>query len=131
LPIYTAPVGPYRGAGRPEAAFVAERVIEEAARTLGLDPVEIRRRNFIRPDEFPNNTPNGAVYDSGDYERAMDRALEIVGYEQVRERQRRARERGELVGMGLSTTIEVSAQGFESGRIAVEPDGTVVVRTGS
>jgi carbon-monoxide dehydrogenase large subunit len=144
----TAPVGPYRGAGRPEAAFVAERVIEEAARTLGLDPVEIRRRNFIRPDEFPYITPNGAVYDSGDYERAMDRALEIVGYEQVRERQRRARERGPhpqppppslgegaggggLLGIGLSTTIEVSAQGFESGRVEVEPDGTVVARTGS
>jgi carbon-monoxide dehydrogenase large subunit len=130
----TAPTGPYRGAGRPEAAFIAERVVEEVARTLGLDPLEARRRNFIRPDEFPYTTPNGAVYDSGDYEKALDRALEIVGYEELRAQQRTEREAGEgdgLLGIGVSTTVEVAGQGWESGRLEVEADGTVVARTGS
>lgn len=127
----TAPTGPYRGAGRPEAAFLAERVVESVARALGLDPVETRRRNFIRPEEFPYTTPSGAVYDSGDYEKALDRALEIAGYAELRARQREARARGELFGIGIATTIEVAAQGWESGRIEVEPDGTVLARTGS
>jgi carbon-monoxide dehydrogenase large subunit len=137
----TAPTGPYRGAGRPEAAFIAERAIEEVGRTLGLDPVEARRRNFIPPSEFPYTTPTGSIYDSGDYERTMDRALEIVGYAELRERQRQERvaarppgQGGEpppLLGIGVATTIEVAAQGWESGRIEVEPDGAVVARTGS
>jgi len=127
----TAPTGPYRGAGRPEAAFVAERAIEEVARSLGLDPVDVRRRNFIRPDQFPYTTPVGSVYDSGNYELALGRALEIAGYDRLREEQRRARERGDLVGIGLATTIEVSGQGFEFGSVEIDPDGTVVARTGS
>lgn len=128
----TAPTGPYRGAGRPEAAFIAERVVEEVARTLGLDPVEARRRNFIKPHEFPYTTPNGAVYDSGDYEKALDRALEIAGYDALRAQQRAEREAVvDPLGIGVATTIEVAGQGWESGRIEVEPDGTVVARTGS
>jgi aerobic carbon-monoxide dehydrogenase large subunit len=130
----TAPTGPYRGAGRPEAAFIAERAIEEMARTLGLDPADARRRNFIRPDEFPYTTPTGAVYDSGEYQRTMERALEIAGYKELRERQRKERSSGEtasLLGIGLSTTIEVAAQGWESGRIEVQADGSVIARTGS
>jgi carbon-monoxide dehydrogenase large subunit len=148
----TGPTGPYRGAGRPEAAFVAERAIEEVARYLGLDPVDVRRRNFIRPDQFPYQTPVGSIYDSGNYELALGRALEVAGYDQLREEQRREREGvgagsprptgphrpraggGEtppLLGIGLATTIEVSGQGFEFGSVDVEPDGTVVARTGS
>ena len=69
----TSPTGPYRGAGRPEAAFVAERTVEEVGRALGLDPVEVRRRNFIRPDQFPYTNGAGTVYDSGDYERVLNR----------------------------------------------------------
>ncbi len=127
----TPPTGPYRGAGRPEAAFVAERAVEEVARFLGLDRLEVRRRNFLRPDQFPYRTPVGSIYDSGNYERALDRALELVGYDHLREEQRQARDRGELLGIGIATTIEVSGQGFEFGSVEVEPDGTVVARTGS
>jgi carbon-monoxide dehydrogenase large subunit len=128
----TAPTGPYRGAGRPEAAFIAERVAAEVARRLALDPVEVRRRNFIRSDEFPYRTPNGALYDSGNYERALDRALERVGYVELRERQRRALTEGAfLLGIGVASTIEESAEGWESGRIEVAPNGTVIARTGS
>src|SRR5438270_13386773 len=81
----TSPTGPYRGAGRPEAAFIAERTIEEVGRRLGLDPLEIRRRNFIRPDEFPYTNGAGAVYDSGDYERALGRALDLADVPALRE----------------------------------------------
>jgi carbon-monoxide dehydrogenase large subunit len=134
----TSPTGPYRGAGRPEAAFVAERTIEEVARALGKDPVEVRRRNFIRPEQFPYTNGAGTVYDSGDYERALDRALELAGYAELREQQRQARSAAEcegrpppLFGIGVATTVEVSGQGQEFGSIAVESDGTVVARTGS
>ncbi len=127
----TVPTGPYRGAGRPEAAFVAERLMDEVARELGLDPAEVRRRNFIRPDQFPYRTATGVVYDSGDYGRALDRALELVDYAGLRAEQARARARGELMGIGLATYIELSAQGWESGAVRVEPSGRVTVLTGS
>jgi carbon-monoxide dehydrogenase large subunit len=133
----TSPTGPYRGAGRPEAGFIAERTIEEVARTLGLDPIEVRRRNFIKPNQFPYTTPVGSTYDSGNYELALERALEIAGYERLRDEVRRERvgaQRGApqpLRGIGIATTIEVSAQGSEFGSIEVEPDGTIVARTGS
>jgi carbon-monoxide dehydrogenase large subunit len=127
----TGPVGPYRGAGRPEAAFASERAIEEVARYLGMDRAEIRRRNFIQPDQFPYKTPAGSVYDSGDYDRAFTRALEIADYPGLREQQAAARARGELMGIGISTTIEVSGQGTEYGSVEIEPDGTVIAKTGS
>ncbi|MCC7106506.1 MAG: xanthine dehydrogenase family protein molybdopterin-binding subunit [Chloroflexi bacterium] len=131
----TMSTGPYRGAGRPEAAFVAERTVEEVARTLGMDPAEVRRKNFIQPDEFPYRTPNGALYDSGNYEAAMDKALEVVGYPAFRERQRRERTelgaKTPLRGIGLATTIEVSSEGWEAASVEVQADGTVVARTGS
>jgi len=134
----TAPTGPYRGAGRPEAAFIAERMIEEVARALGRDPVEVRRRNFIAPDRFPYRTPVGSTYDSGNYELALGEALRLADYDGFRERQQRSRraasEAGQpvpLVGIGVATTIEVSGQGQEFGGIDVEADGTVVARTGS
>jgi carbon-monoxide dehydrogenase large subunit len=127
----TGPTGPYRGAGRPEAAYVAEQAVEAVANALGLDPIDARRRNFIQPDEFPYKTPGGSIYDSGDYELATGRALEMAGYERLREEQRQARERGEIVGIGVATTIEVSAQGSEYGSVEIQPDGSIVATTGS
>ena len=134
----TSPTGPYRGAGRPEAAFVAERTVEEVGRALGLDPVEVRRRNFIRPDQFPYTNGAGTVYDSGDYERVLNRALKLVDYAGLREKQRhmRADAHGEgrplpLFGIGVATTVEVSGQGQEFGSIEVEPGGGIAARTGS
>ena len=86
----TNPVGAYRGAGRPEAAYIVERVIGAAARQLGLDPAEIRRRNFIQPDQFPYKTPSGTPYDSGNYPRLLDTALELADYDALlRERDER------------------------------------------
>ncbi|MER3397429.1 MAG: carbon monoxide dehydrogenase [Chloroflexota bacterium] len=127
----TIPTGPYRGAGRPEAAFVAERLMDTVARELGLDPAEVRRRNFIRPRQFPYRTATGVVYDSGNYEAALDRALELVGYNKLRREQARAREQGKFLGIGLATYVELSAQGWESGAVRVEPSGRVTVLTGA
>ena len=134
----TGPTGPYRGAGRPEAAFVAERTVEEVGRRLGLDPVEVRRRNLIRPDEFPYTNGAGAIYDSGNYEVALHRALEIADYTGLRTRQAQLRSSAvaagrpaPLFGIGVTTTIEVSGQGQEFGSVEVEPGGGIVARTGS
>jgi carbon-monoxide dehydrogenase large subunit len=134
----TSPTGPYRGAGRPEAAFIAERTIEEIGRSLGLDPVDVRTRNFVRPADFPYTNGAGSVYDSGDYERVLQHALELADYAALREQQHRTRQEAEtagtplpLFGIGIATTIEVSGQGQEFGSIEVEPDGGVIARTGS
>jgi carbon-monoxide dehydrogenase large subunit len=127
----TTPTGPYRGAGRPEAAFVAERVADEVAAVLGLDPVEVRKRNFVPPDAFPYRNAGGAVYDSGNYAAALDRVLELADYTTLREHQAARRARGELVGIGLSTYTEVAGGGWEDGQVTVEADGRVVAHTGS
>ncbi len=128
----TTPTGPYRGAGRPEASFVIERVMDTAARDLGIDPVELRRRNCIPPDAFPYRTPTGQVYDSGDYARSLDRLLELAGYATLRAQQAAARARGELVGIGLSTFIEPSGGAlWEGGHIRVERSGEITVFTGA
>jgi aerobic carbon-monoxide dehydrogenase large subunit len=127
-----APIGPYRGAGRPEAALIVERLIDVAARELGIDPLDIRRRNFIQADQFPWKTPNGQEYDSGDYARTLEHALELAGYEELLRWRAAARQRGELAGIGFSTFVEPSAgSGYETGRVRVEPDGAVVAATGS
>lgn len=126
------PTGPYRGAGRPEGAYVAERLADLAAADLGVDPATIRRRNFIPPERFPHTTALGFTYDSGDYGRALDRACELLGYHQQRERQRAARADGRLVGVGLCVFVERAGAGlWEHGAVAVGPDGRVLVRTGS
>jgi aerobic carbon-monoxide dehydrogenase large subunit len=127
----TNPVGAYRGAGRPEAAFIVERVMGEAARALGLDPAEIRRRNFIQPDQFPYKTPSGTPYDSGNYPRLLNAALSLADYDALlRERDER-RAHGEIVGVGLTTFIEQTGAGGESGAVRIEADGTITATVGS
>jgi aerobic carbon-monoxide dehydrogenase large subunit len=128
----TAPTGPYRGAGRPEATFVIERVMDRAARELGLDPAEIRRRNLVSADAFPYTTATGLVYDSGDYDRALARLLAIADYPALRAEQRAARARGEFVGVGLSTFVEPSGGAvWEGGHVRVERSGEITASTGA
>jgi len=146
----TAMVDAYRGAGRPEAAFVIERVCDLVAGATGVDPAEVRRRNFIQPSDFPYDTGIGMLpYDSGDYETALDRALTSVGYAELRAEQAARRERGDgkLLGIGLSSYVEVCGvapskwiglQGegwgaglWESANVKVHLTGKVVVTTGS
>jgi len=126
------PTGPYRGAGRPEAALIAERLIDTAARQLQLDPIEIRRLNFIRPEAFPYTTPTGNVYDSGDYAVTLDKALNIADYRELRARRDAARANGRLFGIGVCTFVEpAGGAGFEYGRVRVEADGSIILESGS
>jgi carbon-monoxide dehydrogenase large subunit len=129
----TTPTAPYRGAGRPEAADTIERLMDQLARELQLDPIELRRRNFIQRDEFPYRSPAGVTYDSGDYVAALDRLLALADYPALRARQAAERARGErtLLGIGLASFVEPSAGGWESGFVRVEPSGHVTVATGS
>jgi carbon-monoxide dehydrogenase large subunit len=126
------PAGPYRGAGRPEAAYIVERMVDLVAAELGRDPAAVRRRNLIPPDRFPYRSALGSVYDSGNYAPALARACELVEYGRWRQEQQRARERGRLFGIGLAVYVEpAGGQLWESAAIAVRPDGRVLVRTGS
>jgi aerobic carbon-monoxide dehydrogenase large subunit len=127
----TTPVAAYRGAGRPEACFVIERLMDAGARALGLDPAEIRRRNFIPSDAFPYRTVTGQLYDSGDYHLALERALDAADYAGLRREHVRRRARGEVVGIGLAAYVEPCALGWESGSIKVERSGRVTAITGS
>jgi len=127
----TPPVGAYRGAGRPEAAFLIERLMDEGARALGIDPAEIRRRNAIPASAFPYTTATGQVYDSGDYRAVLERALQAADYDQLRRSVAERRRRGELVGVGLSLYVEPAALGWESGVVRVERTGAVTAITGS
>jgi carbon-monoxide dehydrogenase large subunit len=127
----TTSVAAYRGAGRPEAAFCIERLMDAAARATGLDPAEIRRRNFIPPGRFPYRTVTGQVYDSGDYPQALALALEAAGYAELRRAQAERRHRGEVVGIGLASYVEPAALGWESGSLKVERSGRVTAITGS
>jgi carbon-monoxide dehydrogenase large subunit len=126
----TAPVTAYRGAGRPEAIYVTERLVDTAARELGLDPAELRRQNQLSPDAFPYETPVGAIYDSGNYEPTLDKALDAVGYHEFREQAAR-HEDGRYRGIGLSCYVESTGGGFESGVVRVHPDGGVTVYAGT
>ena len=128
----TVPTGPYRGAGRPESVLNIERLADTAARDLGLDPLEIRRKNYIQPDQFPYRTGAGVEYDSGDYEKSLNEALRLSDYDQLIRMRDEARARGELVGVGVSTFVEPSGgAGFESGAVRVERTGAITVLTGS
>ncbi|MDQ3519766.1 MAG: molybdopterin-dependent oxidoreductase [Gemmatimonadota bacterium] len=142
---HTAPVDAYRGAGRPEACYVIERMVDLGARALSLDPTELRRRNFIPPDKFPYQTPVALTYDSGNYVPALDRALEMLGYEALRAEQAEARKEGRYIGIGFATYIEacglapsnvvgsLGAQAglWESATVRIHPTGKVTVFTGS
>jgi carbon-monoxide dehydrogenase large subunit len=128
----TVPTGPYRGAGRPEAVLNIERLADQAARELGIDRLEIRRKNFIRPDQFPYRTGVGEEYDSGDYERSLSEALRLSNYDELMRQRDERRAGGEIVGVGISTFVEPSGGvGFESGAIRFERTGEVTVLTGS
>ncbi|MEW6475720.1 MAG: xanthine dehydrogenase family protein molybdopterin-binding subunit [Actinomycetota bacterium] len=130
----TTPVGPYRGAGRPEAAFTIERAVEEVARRLHLDPIDVRRRNFIQPAEFPYETATEMSYDSGDYEACLDRLLEGLDIDQVRKEQAdRVAQGRPLLGVGIACYVEISGSlGLgEEAAVEVLPDGRVEVRTGT
>lgn len=142
---HTTPVDAYRGAGRPEASYLLERLIDMAARELEMDPIELRRKNFIQPDEFPYQTPVALVYDSGEYDRLFDKAVEVSGYEDLIAQRDAARAEGRLVGLGVSGCIEASGPApsqvavglgagvglWESGVVRVHPLGKVTVMTGA
>jgi carbon-monoxide dehydrogenase large subunit len=129
----TTPIGAYRGAGRPEATALIERAMDQLAARLDIDPAELRRRNFIPPDDFPHQTVAGARYDSGEYERALDKVLAAAGYEDLRAEQARRRDGGGVrqLGIGLSTYVELTGLGVEVGTCTVNEDGTVTVKTGT
>jgi aerobic carbon-monoxide dehydrogenase large subunit len=129
----TTPIGAYRGAGRPEATALIERAMDQLASRLDIDPAELRRRNFIPPDDFPHQTVAGARYDSGEYERALDKVLVAAGYDDLRAEQARRREDGGVrqLGIGLSTYVELTGLGVEVGTCTVSEDGTVTVKTGT
>ena len=131
----TAPTAAFRGAGRPEAAYQHERTMDTLARRLGLDPAELRRRNFLPPDAFPHTTPTGAEYDSGAYRAAFDLMLDRLGYDDLRaEQARRGRSGERWLGLGLACYVERSgaaAHSPEWGAVEVVPDGSVTAWTGS
>ena len=130
----TAPMGAFRGAGRPEATAMLERLLDLAAAELGLAPEEIRRRNLISQDAFPYTTRTGLRYDSGDYEHTLTEALRVADVDSLRREQRRRREAGEVVqlGIGVSTYVEITGfGGTELGSVRIEPDGSVVVMSGT
>jgi carbon-monoxide dehydrogenase large subunit len=128
------PTGPYRGAGGPESAFCLERTVDLIARELDLDPVELRSKNFISPDSFPYHTPTGLTYDSGEYQRGLDRVLELSDYATWRQRAQESRSQGTLVGVGLATVVKASGGGgemmTEHARVDISPSGGVTVYTG-
>ncbi|HEX6487967.1 MAG TPA: molybdopterin cofactor-binding domain-containing protein [Candidatus Dormibacteraeota bacterium] len=137
------PTDPYRGAGRPEATHLVERIVDRVAGELGMDAAEIRRMNFIR--EFPYTSPFGLVYDSGDYEGSLDKAMQLAGYEDLRRRQAELRQQGRYLGIGLSTWIEICGLGpsaatapatggialTDSAQVRVFPTGSVGVYVGT
>ena len=141
----TSPVDAYQGAGRPEATFVVERLVETAARELGWDPAELRRLNMIQPEDFPYETPVALVYDTGNYQASLERALELADYAGFAKRREAAAVEGKLRGLGFSCYIEACGLApsqlaiqlgagvglYESGEVRVNPTGSVTVFTGS
>ena len=130
----TAPVTAYRGAGRPEAIFAVERAVELFAAEVGMDPAEVRRLNFVAPEQFPYTNPAGSTYDTGDFGAALDRALEAARYGELRAEQasRRADSDPVLLGIGIASYVESTSLGVrELGEIELAADGSLVVRTGA
>jgi carbon-monoxide dehydrogenase large subunit len=128
----TTPVGAYRGAGRPEGNYYMERLVETAAREMGIDRVELRRRNHIRPEQMPYCSPSGMAYDSGDFPTVMDKALLAADWDGYPAREAASRARGKVRGRGIGHYLEVTADaGNEMGGIRFEPDGSVTIITGT
>jgi len=134
------PTDAYRGAGRPEATYFVERAMDMLARELKMDPAELRRKNFIQPSEFPFTTQMGAIYDSGDYEKALDAALKACDWEGLKKERDAARKQGRLVGLGLSMYVEVCGLGpssslptggWEHSQVTIERDGRISATTGA
>lgn len=141
----TTPTDAYRGAGRPEATFLVERLVDTFAHKVGVDPAEVRRRNFIPKDAFPYDTATGLKYDSGDYHQSLEKALGAIGYDALRRRQEDLRAEGRYLGIGLSSYVEVCGLGpskvagavgfqgglWESATVRVHPSGKVTLLTGA
>jgi aerobic carbon-monoxide dehydrogenase large subunit len=141
----TAPVDAYRGAGRPEASYVVERLVDRAAREMKIDPVELRRRNFVAKDAYPYTTPVALTYDSGDYFATLDMVVKAADYAGFEARQQAAAKRGILRGIGVATYIEACAMApsvmagqlgaragfYESAEVRVHPTGSITVFTGA
>lgn len=141
----TTPVDAYRGAGRPEATYLIERMVDLVAGRLGLDPAEVRRKNFIGAEQFPYTTVEGLAYDSGNYVPALDKALELIEYKRLREVQQQGPKDGRYLGIGLSTYVEICGLGpsavagavgfqgglWESATVRLHPTGKATVFTGT
>jgi aerobic carbon-monoxide dehydrogenase large subunit len=128
----TTPVGAYRGAGRPEGNYYMERLVDTAAREMGIDRVELRRRNHIQPGQMPYRAPSGMLYDSGDFPTVMDKALAAADWDGYAARQAESRGRGKVRGRGIGHYLEVTADaGNEMGGIRFEADGAVTIITGT
>jgi aerobic carbon-monoxide dehydrogenase large subunit len=129
---HTPPIGAFRGAGRPEAAYLIERMVDEIGRELDIDPSVVRRQNFIEPDAFPYRLPTGGTYDSGDYRKAFDLALDRLDYDSARAEQIGTDPSSRhLTGVGVAAYVEMSAIGHEYGAVELREDGSVFVRTGT
>jgi 2-furoyl-CoA dehydrogenase large subunit len=116
-----APVSPNRGYSRMQHLWFTERVIDIVAHELGLDPVEVRKRNYIRPEDMPYETPNGCVYDSGDYEQMLDIALDLIGWDRMEGRRQEAKARSRLLGVGIGSTLDSGTNNFGQSRL-INPD---------
>ena len=128
----TVPVDAYRGAGRPEAAYVVERLVDAAARKLGMTPDAIRRKNFIAPRAMPYKTATGKVYDSGDFTAHMKRAMEIADWKDFPKRARAAKKQGLVRGIGMSSYVEVcGTMGEETANVRLDPNGDVTILIGT
>src|SRR3954465_7542515 len=134
------PTDAYRGAGRPEATYFVERAMELVARELNMDPADVRRKNFIKPNQFPFTTQMGAIYDSGDYGKALDLALKNANWEQLKKERDAFRAQGRLVGLGLAMYVEVCGLGpsaalptggWEHAQVTIERDGRISATTGA
>lgn len=128
----TLPVDAYRGAGRPEAAYTIERLMDEAARVSGIDRIELRRRNFIKPEQMPYKTAAGRTYDTGEFDGHMTRAMEVIDWDGFAARESESASRGALRGVGLATYIEACAfPGSEKAEIEMAPDGKMTLLIGT
>jgi carbon-monoxide dehydrogenase large subunit len=141
----TVMVDAYRGAGRPEATYLVERMVDRVAHELGMDPADVRRKNFIPPDEFPHQVATGVTYDSGNYAAAFEKALQAIDYNGFRQMQKEAARQGRYLGIGLSSYVEIcgmapsqvlgavggGAGGWESADVRVHPTGKVTVLAGA